>query len=468
MVVMRRALFDQAAQLAAEHLASVREQPVSQPRSVREMRERLAGFDFAEPLDASAVLDCSAALLRDGLTHATHPRYFGLFNPSPLAVSVAAELLVAAFNPQLAVWSRAPMAVEIEQHVLRYLGVRLGFDGARVAGSFTTGGAEANHTGVLLALTRRFPEFAGGGARALAGQPRLYASREAHLALAKIAHASGIGRDSLRLVDTTPDFALDPRALADAIVRDRAAGDEPFLVVATVGTTSAGTIDPLDAIADTCAELGVALHVDAAWGGAACLSDTLLPILGGIERAASVTIDAHKWLSVPMGAGMFICTDQLGLAAVFGLSANYMPPATRDTVDLYTNSVQWSRRHAGLKLFVALATLGQSGYAAMLERMTSLGDELRDKLGAARFVIVNATPLPVVCVADPALDAAERASSGAYARAAERLQDRGVVWVSATTVAGRPVLRACVTNYETTSLDLDALVDELDRARASA
>ena len=465
---MSRDLFEHAARLAAEHRASVRDLPVSRPRSPRNVRDQLRRFDFQAPLDASAVLEQSAALLRDGLTHTTHPRSFGLFNPPPLAAGVAAELLVAAFNPQLAVWSHAPVAVEIEQHVLRYLGSRLGFDAGRVAGSFTTGGAEANQTGVLLALTRRFPEFARGGARSLTGQPRLYASSEAHLALAKIAHASGIGRDSLRLVATTPDLAMDPRALTRAIVRDRAAGDEPFLVVATAGTTSAGTIDPLNAIADTCAELGVALHVDAAWGGAVCLSDMLRPVLDGIERAASVTIDAHKWLSVPMGAGMFICTDQAGLGAAFGLSTSYMPPSTDDTVDLYATSVQWSRRHAGLQLFVTLATLGQSGYAAMLERMTTLGDGLRDKLRAARFGIVNATPLPVVCVVDPDLDDAERAAPGAYARAADRLQDRGVVWASATSVAGRPVLRACITSYETTSSDLDVLVDELDQARASA
>jgi aromatic-L-amino-acid decarboxylase len=144
-----------------------------------------------------------------------------------------------------------------------------------------------------------------------------------------------------------------------------------------------------------------------------------------------------------------------------------MPPQTGDAVDPYSHSMQWSRRHAGLGLFAALATLGRSGYAAMLESMCALGDDLRTRLVAAGWEIVNTTPLPVVCAADRLLDRSERASPGAYARAAERLQARGAAWASATVVGGRPVLRACITSYRSVPDDLDVLLDELGRARRS-
>jgi aromatic-L-amino-acid decarboxylase len=460
-------MVDVAAALAARHLATVGELRVATPMSPADVRASLAEFDFDAPRDGAAVLEHSFDLLRRGTTHSTHPRYFGLFNPTPLPVGVAAATLVAATNPQLAVWSHAPAAIEIEHHVLRFIGARLGYDPAAVAGSFTTGGAEANHTAVLVALTRRFPALAREGLRALDRQPTIHASREAHLALAKIAHACGLGREALRLVDVGPDLRMRPDALAAAIAHDREEGREPFLVVATAGTTSSGTIDPLPEIADVCAATGVALHVDAAWAGAACLSDALRPALAGIERAASVTIDAHKWLSLPMGAGMFLSTDLPALGATFGLAASYMPPQTGDAIDPYSHSMQWSRRHAGLGLFAALAALGRSGYAAMLESMCALGDDLRTRLIAAGWEIVNTTPLPVVCAADRLLDRSERASPGAYARAAERLQARGAAWASATVVGGRPVLRACITSYRSVPDDLDVLLDELGRARRS-
>jgi aromatic-L-amino-acid decarboxylase len=305
--------------------------PVAPPVDVVELRAAIGRFTFEAPADPLAVLDTVVALLRDNTVHTTHPRYFGLFNPSPALPGILGETLAAAFNPQLAAWSHAPAAVEIEAHLLRFLGERLGYPPDAVAGSFTSGGAEANLTAVLLALTRTWPEYGTGGLRSIPGRPVLYASKESHLAWLKIAHATGIGRDAVRLIGTDSRLRLDLAELRARIETDRRGGALPFLLIGTAGATGTGVIDPLAGLAELGDELGVRVHVDAAYGGAAALSDRLRPALAGIERAQSITVDAHKWLSAPMGTGALLCTDAEGLAETFRVSTAYMPTEVSGT-----------------------------------------------------------------------------------------------------------------------------------------
>ena len=140
------------------------------------------------------LVDACSALLRDGIVHVAHPRYFGLFNPTPTFAGVLADALVAAFNPQLAAASHAPAAVAIERRALSFVAERLGVPEA--LGSFTTGGAEANLTGVLVALEHRFPDVTDDGLAGLGAQPTMYASAESHHSLAKIARMTGLGHAS--------------------------------------------------------------------------------------------------------------------------------------------------------------------------------------------------------------------------------------------------------------------------------
>lgn len=430
------------------------------------LRGEIDRFDFEHPTDPVAVVDAVAALLREHTVHTTHPRYFGLFNPTPTLPGVIGETLAAAFNPQLAAWSHAPAAVEIEAHLLRFLGECLGYAPGEVAGSFTSGGAEANLTAVLLSLTRTWPDYATAGLRSLPGQPVLYASAESHLAWLKIAHATGLGRDAVRLIKADSSLRMDLGQLRAQIRSDRDAGALPFMVVGTAGTTGAGVIDPLAELADTGTELGVRVHVDAAYGGAAALSDRLRPALAGIERAHSITLDAHKWLSVPMGAGALLCTDAAGLAETFRVTTSYMPAEVADTVDPYTSGQQWSRRFAGLKLFMSLAAAGRSGYAEQLEHDSDLGDLLRRRVTEDGWSIVNDTPLPVVCFADPRADDLSTEQSFAYHDTLARtVVGSGRAWLSTTPCNGRAALRACVISHRTTRADIDALAEAVNRAR---
>jgi len=289
---------------------------VSPSHDIECFRRVLAAIDLERPNDLGDIARWVIEQIETGVVHMTHPSYFGLFNPAPTFPSECADRIVAAFNPQLAVWSHAPACVEIETHTLKAVASRLGL-GDNAGGHFTAGGAEANFTALVCALTSADDAFTAKGARAFAGAPTFYASRESHLAWLKIAHQSGLGRESVRLVESDGLGRMDAARLKSAIDNDRNCGHVPIMVVATAGTTNAGAIDPLSACAEIARDAGLWLHVDAAWGGALIAAPRLRATLDGIELANSITLDAHKWFATTMGCGMFLVQEPSILSRAF-------------------------------------------------------------------------------------------------------------------------------------------------------
>jgi glutamate/tyrosine decarboxylase-like PLP-dependent enzyme len=228
------------------------------------------------------------------------------------------------------------------------------------------------------------------------------------------------------------------------------------MVIGTAGTTAAGAIDPLPDLARFCHSEDLWFHVDAAWGGAAILSPALRGHLAGIDGADSITCDAHKWFSVPMGAGMFFCRHPDVVGEAFRAKTSYMPGHTDGpVVDPYTTSVQWSRRFIGLKLFLALARHGESEYVAMIEHQARMGDVLRESLQRAGWRVVNRTPLPLVCFTRDGLVASKLLAA---------LYERQIAWMSEVRLGGEaPVVRACVTSFRTTESDIEWVVREMSR-----
>jgi glutamate/tyrosine decarboxylase-like PLP-dependent enzyme len=428
--------------------------PIVPTVTPQQIRTHLARYDFTKPLALEEVCADLEQMLRTWNVQVTHPRYFGLFNPSVTLASIVADTLVAMYNPQLATWRTSPAANEIERHTLAWLRGRFGFT-SDASANFTTGGAEANLSAVIVALTRGFPDYSEYGLRQLAATPAIYLSGEAHHSFSKIAHMTGLGRRALRTVAVDSQLRMDLEDLARLVTEDRNDGLAPFMVVGTAGTTSAGAIDPLPDLARFCRAQNLWLHVDAAWGGAAIISPRLRDCLAGIEAADSITCDAHKWFSVPMGAGMFFCRHPETVAAAFHAETSYMPPKTPGaTVDPYTTSVQWSRRFIGLKLFLALAQRGESGYISMIEHQTHLGNVLRSALSSTGWHIVNSTPLPLVCFTRDGLDTS---------RFLATLHEHQIAWMSEVRLAGAaPVLRACITSFRTTEADVEWVVREMN------
>jgi len=420
-------------------------------------RRELAEFDFSGQLPLADLLGWVIAQLEQGVVHITHPRYFGLFNPAPTFPAQCADRIAAAFNPQLATSTTSPAAVEIEAHTIRAVARRAGLP-PETAGHFTSGGAEANYTALICALTRGNPEFGAKGARAFEGPPVFYVSRESHLAWFKIAHQAGIGRGAVRLVATDGIGRMDPGALRAALAADRGEGSIPVMIAATAGTTNAGMIDPLAGCAEIARAAGVWFHIDAAWGGALIASDTQRAELAGIEAADSLTIDAHKWFATTMGCGMFFTKDAAALSSAFQVSTGYMPSNVAG-VDPYVTSVQWSRRFLGLRLFLSLAAAGWEGYGRHVERAIELAALLRERLVARGWTIANHSALAVLCIEPPEGADDARAIVG-------RVLASGRVWISAANFEGRQVIRACLTHGETTQDHLMELVDALETARS--
>lgn len=434
---------------------SIRNGPIDPHVTREEIRNHLLSFyDFSTPLDLDDVVADVEQMLRSWQVQVTHPLYLGHFNPGVTLASVVADTLVGMHNPQLENWRTSPAANEIERYTLDWFAERFGLP-ANTRALFTTGGAEADLTAIIVALTRAFPEYGNRGLRPLGVTPVIYLSQESHPSFRKIAHMTGLGRDALRLVPADSQQRMDPAALAAAVAEDRRNGFFPLMVIGTCGTATSGAIDPLPELAQFCRDAKLWFHVDAAWGGAAIISPSLRHHLAGIDAADSITCDAHKWLSVSMGCGMFFCRHPESVAEAFRAEAAPLPGKPPNSAfDPCTESVQWSRRFIGLRLFLSLAAHGASGHAEMIDRQTQMGSLLKDSLAATGWRIVNNTPFPVVCFTRTGLDVPALLAA---------LRERQIACMSEAQLAGSPVVRACITSFRTTERDISWIVDQMNR-----
>jgi glutamate/tyrosine decarboxylase-like PLP-dependent enzyme len=427
--------------------------PVVPTIDMTAFRAELEGFDFEEPRPLEELLGWTIERMQHGIVQMGNPRYFGLFNPGPNFPAQCADRITSLFNPQLASSASSPVPVELERQVIRAVARRAAM-GEKATGHFATGGSESNYTSLLCALTAAHPRFASEGVRAFAGPVRFYTSRDCHIAWLKIAHQAGVGRNALHLVETDGRGRMDPNALLRAIEEDRATDAVPVMIVATAGTTGAGMIDPLQSCADIAQREGLWYHVDAAWGGAALASNRLRPALAGMERADSITIDAHKWLATTMGCALFLTRHAQLLSEAFHASTSFMPSSVSG-VDPYLNTVQWSRRFLGLRLFLALASAGWQGLGAHVDRSAEIAERIKERLLALGWTIANDSVLAVI-------DAVPPPDLGEVRALVRRVVASGRAWVAPTTFEGRDVVRICVTNGETTLADVDALIAVLN------
>jgi len=434
-------------------LQRVQAGPVTPTIDAAEFRAELEAFAFDSPRPLQDALRWAIERMEHGIVQMANPRYFGLFNPGANFPAQCADHIVALFNPQLASSASSPVPVALESHLIRAIAARAGF-GAEATGHFATGGSEANYTALLCALTAANADFSRDGVRAFGAPVVFYTSRDCHIAWLKIAHQAGVGRAALRLIDTDGNGRMDVNALTRAIAADRAAGAVPVMLVATAGTTGGGMIDPLHACADIAQRERIWFHVDAAWGGAALASEKLRGLLSGIERSDSLIIDAHKWLATTMGCAIFITRHGHLLSEAFHASTSFMPSSLAN-LDPYLNSVQWSRRFLGLRLFLALAAAGWGGLGSHVERGVEVVHQIKARLVASGWTVANDSGLAV-------LDAIPPPALGDVRTLVRRVVASGRAWVAPTLFEGRDVVRICATNGQTSEKDIDALIAALN------
>jgi glutamate/tyrosine decarboxylase-like PLP-dependent enzyme len=460
----RSALWSELVAQAEAYFGDVESLPVAPTLNQADLQALLDTFSLDEPGSRIDVLHRFTRELKRHQVHTPHPCYFGLFNPAPAFMGILGDCITATLNPQLAAWSHSPLAVETERRMIHAFAGKFGLSQEHADGCLTSGGAEANLTALLCALTERWPGVLDSGVQSIAARPVFYASAESHHSFLKAARTAGLGRAALRTVPVTDELQMDSDALRRMIEEDRGLGYEPFLIIGTAGTTGAGVVDPLVAISEVARANRLWFHVDAAWGGAAVLVPELRAVLSGIETADSITFDPHKYLSIPMGAGMFLTRHRYALSRIFSVSTAYMPKEGERlaVVDPYVHSMQWSRRFIGLKLFLTLATTGWDGYARILRHQSEMGDLLRGRLTASGWSIVNRTKLPVVCFTP----SDEEWDMAMHQRASDAVVESGSAWISTIMLGGKkPALRACITNYRTGPEHIETLLVVLSNVR---
>ena len=410
-----------------------------------------AGMPLPEAIDATmAVLDTSLAQSR--------PRYFGFVGGSGLESAVLADALAESFDINMASWSAA--ATDLEPQAIGWLASFLGYPAAD--GHFTSGGTVSNVTALAAARRRVLPQARTEG---MAGHRlALYCSAEAHASIVRAAELLGLGSNAVRALPQRADRGVDPAAVAAAIAADRAEGILPLAVVATAGTTLTGAIDPIDALADICAEHQVWLHVDGAYGAPAA---AVMPeAFKGMERADSLTVDPHKWLYLPKACGAVLVRDPDILEATFGHDKSYMPDED-ELPNAVDRTLEYSRPFRALKLWLAFRVHGAERFRAAIEcnlaharlayDLVEEHPRLRALTGPPTLSVVAFQHLPE----DPAADV-----NAHNARIARRLQRDGRVWVASAAVDGQVAIRPCFVNFRTTEPDVRALIDEVCEAGA--
>lgn len=445
----REAVVARAAELILETWKSFDRARPSEPPLDERVRELLAATLPENPSPVLEALDDTARILDESIAQ-PRPRYFAFIGSSGLEIGVVADALASCFDVNLALWAAA--ATHVEQQALRWAGEFIGFPAG--GGAFTSGGTVSNLTGLAAARQRALPECREQG---LGGAtPAVYGSIDAHYSVRRAVELLGFGSQSLRLLPMDGRRRLLPGPLADAIDADLARGATPVAVVANAGTTLTGAVDPLDEVAEVCAARGVWLHVDGAYGLPAAATRLAGARFRGIERADSVTLDAHKWLFLPKACGVFLVRDVAALQAAFAHRVEYLPREASRLHPLET-TLEYSRPFRALKLWLAFRVHGAEAIRAAVERNIELGRLLADEIGHHDDLELLGEPelsiVPFRHVPPGVhLDDHNR-------RLAEALQADGRVYVASAIIDGEEWLRPCIVNYRTSEDDVRALVD---------
>lgn len=449
-----------------DRLASL---PVGGRASAAEVRAAVTRPVPDEPLSTNELVETLRTIALQHSTYTGHPGFMAYITGAGTVPGAAADLLAAALNQNVGGWRLSPAATEIELHLGRWFAQRLGLPES-AGGYVTSGGAMAAFVALKAARDAR----AGWSIRELgtrAGPPlTVYASAQVHDVNTRAADMLGMGRDAVRSIPCDDELRMRPEALGAAIDRDERNGQKPIAVIATAGTVSTGAIDPLDAIADICAQHGLWLHVDGAYGGIAALTDTLRPLFRGIERADSVALDPHKWLYTPHSGGIVVVRDLAWLSHAFAIDPSYVhedKELTGRGIDLYSLGPQFSRGFHALKIWVSLLAHGWAAYERRIAHDVALARYLYDR-AAAHAALEPIGPVPTLSIAcfryvPPELrgdSSAEPYLNRLNERLMAELQLGGRVFPSNAVIDGRFALRACIVNFRTEAADIDALVEQ--------
>jgi aromatic-L-amino-acid decarboxylase len=439
----------------ADYLARPEAYPVLSRMQPGDVRDALPAHapGAGEPFDR--IFADFDRIIVPGLTHWNHPGFFAYFATTASGPGILAEMLAAGLNVQAMLWRTSPAATELEDVALGWLRDMMGLPPSFEGVIYDTASISTLHA---LATAREVavPRVRERGlAQPNAPAPRVYCSEHTHSSIDKAVVTLGLGLEAIRRIPVDDRFALRPDALRAAIAADRAAGGLPIAVVATVGTTSSTSIDPVAAIADVCGEAGVWLHVDAAYAGVMAILPEYRHVFAGADRADSLVVNPHKWLFTPFDLSAFYCRRMDELRRAFSLVPEYLRTTESAPVkNLMDTGVQLGRRFRALKLWMVLRYFGAEGLRARLAEHCRLARLFASWIDAdPHFERVADVPFSVVCFRSrPAGVSDEAVLETLNQSILDAVNASGEVFLSHTKLRGAYVLRLAVCNIRTTEV----------------
>jgi aromatic-L-amino-acid decarboxylase len=430
----------------ADYYSRIESFPVLSRAVPGELRAALPAEPPATGEDLGTLLADLDRLILPGITHWQHPSFFAFFPASATGPAILGDLLASGLGVQGMLWATSPAATELETHMLDWLNQLLGLPEA--FRSDRTGGGVIQHSASdasLVALLAALHRVSGGAtetAGVAAGRFTVYTSGQTHSSVEKACRIAGIGSAALRKLDVDPATqAARPDRLAELLAADVAAGHTPALVVASVGTTGTGAIDPVGELAELAHSYGAWLHVDAAWAGVAAVCPELRWIHDGVQHADSYCTNPHKWLLTNFDCSAFWVADRSALIGALSILPEYLRNAATESGEVFDYrdwQVPLGRRFRALKLWAVLRWYGAEGLRTHIRTQVGLAEEFASWLAAdERFELLAPHPLALVTFASADGDQATR-------RLLQAVNASGRAYLTHTVVNGRYAIRLAI------------------------
>ena len=447
----------------ADYLADPSRYPVLAQVSPGDVRNQLPPDPPVNGESFDAIFSDFEKIIVPGVTHWNHPGFFAYFAITGSGPGVLAEFLSAALNQQAMLWRTSPSATELEEVVLRWLQRLMRLPDEFEGVIYDTASISTLHA-LAAARERAIPVVRDRGlaGRDDLGRFRVYCSDQTHSSIDKSVILLGLGHQSLRKIPTDREFRMRVDALRAAIIEDRAEGITPLAVVATIGSTSTTSVDPLREIATLCSTESIWLHVDAAYAGVAAMLPGFEHLLDGVATADSLVVNPHKWLFTPFDLSVLYCRHMDVIRNAFSLVPEYLrttdPSGIRNLMD---TGIQLGRRFRSLKLWMVMRHFGAEGLRARLAEHMRLARLFASWIdGSDDFELLAPVPFSVVCFrwTPPGLH-----GDGLIDSANEQLLDSinrsGEVFLSHTRLDSKFVIRLAVGNLHTSEVHIQRAWD---------
>lgn len=473
-----RELGKKSVERLARYFETLESRPVLARTKPGEVFARISDSAPEEPESWDAIEKDLDELVEPNLTHWQHPGYLAYFANTGTAPGILGDFLAAGYNQVGILWRTSPVLTELEMGMVRWLVKAVGLPYRTVggvAGATSPGPPQADgfdgqladtaSTASMIALAaareQAFPDVRKTG---LAGLPPgvVYASELAHSSIDKACVVLGFGLSGYRKVPTDAAFRMDAKALEAAISEDERAGRRPVGVVATIGTTTVTSVDPVPEIAAICARRNLWLHVDAAYAGAAATLPEMSREFAGWERADSIVFNPHKWMLVPLECTALFFRRMDRVRRAFSVVPNYLetPEGSAGVREYMDYGVQLGRRFRALKMWMALRTFGLSGVRERLRDQLAMAKELRKTLEKEPDVEISApSPFTVVAFRFAPKGLPPEDADAANRRILEAINADGRSFISHATIRGRYVLRAAIGSLRTERRHLEAFLE---------